>query len=106
MSDSIDLWQIVEKDLEKQTGSLSKNVSYLEYYSDILGLILKEMVSILPPESITPQLQAKVNILSTILEHSSIDLSNISSPLEIWKVGGIIDLKKINTLLGLIEVNE
>jgi len=96
----MEMWDILEKDLEKQTGSLSKNVSYLEYYSDILGLVLKDIITTLPPESITPQLQAKINILNTILEHSSINLDNIlNNPLESWKIQGIIDLKDINTEL-------
>jgi len=91
-----DLWSIVENDLIKRSGALSKNISFLEYYTDIISLILKDVVAILPPESITPQLQAKLNILSTILEQSSIDLNLIESPYEYWKVGGIIELKKLN----------
>jgi len=100
MDDSIDLWSILEKDLEKRTGSLSKNISYLEYMVDITSLILKEVIATLPLESITPELQTKINILNTILEHSSINLDNIlNNPLESWKIQGIIDLKDINTEL-------
>ena len=100
MDDSIDLWSILEKDLEKRTGSLSKNISYLEYMVDITSLILRDIISTLPQESITSELQAKLNILNTILEHSSINLDNIlNNPLESWKIQGIIDLKDINTEL-------
>jgi len=97
---NIDLWQIVERNLVSRSGSLSKNISYLEYMVDLVAIVLKDVASTLPQESITLELQAKLNILSTILEHSSINLDNIlNNPLESWKIQGIIDLKIINTEL-------
>jgi len=107
MSDNnVDLWTILEKDLEKRTGSLSKNVSYLEYFTDIIALILKDVINILPSESISPELQIKINVLNSILEHSSINLDSIlNNPLELWKIQGIIDLKDINTELREVYMN-
>ena len=91
-----DLWSILEKKLSERTGSFSRSTSYLEYYNDIIAHVLMDMVSLIEPEKITPSIQAKINILSAILEHSSINLNDISNPMEGYKVEGIIEMKDIN----------
>ena len=103
--DNNELWSIVEKKLTERAGSFSKSTSYLEYYDDIIAFILKEVISLIDPSKITPEFQAKINILDSILQHASVNLNDISNPLEAYKVQGIIELKDINSELRQLYMN-
>jgi hypothetical protein len=99
------LWDIVEQKTTKRSGSVSRSTSYLEYYNDILAHILIDIISCINSESITPSMQAKIDILNTILEHSSIDINDISNPLEGYKVAGLIEVKDINKEIRQMYMN-
>jgi hypothetical protein len=96
---SEDLWTIVERKLEERAGNFSKSTSYLEYFDDIIATILSELVLCVDQTKITPELQAKINVLNQILQHSSINMSDLGNPLEGYKLAGIIELKEINSEL-------
>jgi len=101
----MELWDIVEQKITERSGSVSRSTSYLEYYNDILAFILIDMISCIDPETITPSMQAKINILNTILEHSSINLNDILNPMEGYKVAGLIEVKDINAEIRQMYVS-
>jgi len=96
------LWSIVEK----ESGNVSKNISYSEYYLDILGTVLSELVSCVDQTKITSELQAKIDVLNQILKYSSIDMNRLSDTDQTFKVSGIIELKNTNAQIRQLYLNK
>lgn len=87
--------ELVVEELEKAIGNWTVLVAYLEHQVDLQGNIINELAKIVDSSKITPELQALLDINKQVLANSSVDFSNLESPLEAYKFPKVITNKAV-----------
>jgi len=91
----MDLWELVQQDLEKKVGNINRLTSYTEFNIDLLSKLLLDIIPLLDQTKINSETQNRINILQKIMQYSSVDFTNLDSPTENYKFDGLIQAKEI-----------
>lgn len=86
-----------EKELQQIAASMLPSpmisTAYVEHQMDLISSLLMDLFARLDPESLTPDIQAKLSYLQQAMTFSSVDFSNLSEPLQSYKLPAMIEKK-------------
>lgn len=68
-------------------------IGYLEHQLDLISKLVTDLASLIDPNNITPEVQKRLDMLNGLLNYSSVNFDNLTSPLESYKIPKAADLK-------------
>jgi hypothetical protein len=92
--DEKQMWDIVEKKLVERVGSVLKMVSYMEYATDLIAQVVKDLSGAIDTTTLPQEAQDHLAQLNQLLTVSSIDFANIASPYESFKIPRAMQVKQ------------
>jgi hypothetical protein len=94
------LAEVVEKRFN-EIGPTPMLLGYMEHQQDLIGQLVLDLVAIADPAKITPDMQKRIEKLNDVMQHSSINFSDLENPLESYKIPDLIRIKQQIRLLQI-----